>query len=139
MVPYYQQGIRFSDLQDDLRQVSAQTRIVGEANAEIRMKRDGLDRPRVVHRRPFGMMYEPLPPLANLSASRAAKLAIELKRSKPIDRVMTSTAGPVSQDKPRIIYTSVQRLYLSVELTSQRSEGDHGESRFCRRYHCRPG
>ena len=53
------------------------------------------------------MIYDPLPPLANLSASMAAKLAIEMKRSRPIDRVKTSTAGPVSQDKPRIMYTSV--------------------------------
>ena len=88
--------------------MSAQTRVLGEVNAETRMKRDGLDRPRVVHRRPFGMINDPLPPLANLSASMAAKLAVEMKRSKPIDRVRTSTAGPISQVEPLIKYTSVQ-------------------------------
>jgi hypothetical protein len=136
VVPNPQQSLKFSNFQDDLRQVSAQTRGLTLPNTEPRNKRDGLDGLRVVHRRPFGMIDDPLPPLANLSASTAAKLAIEMRRSKPIDRVMTSTAGPVSQDKPRICYTSVQKSFLSVEPTSQRSEGDCRKSRLCRRYHC---
>jgi hypothetical protein len=139
VVPDPQQSVRFSNFQDDLRQVSAQPRGLTLPNTEPRSKRDGLDGLRVVHRRPFNMMNDPLPPLANLSASMAAKLAIEMRRSTPIGRVMTSTAGPVSQDKPRISYTSVQKSFLSVELTSQRFEGDHRESRSGRRYHCRPG
>jgi hypothetical protein len=134
-----QQSVKLSNFQDDLRQVSAQPRGLTLPNTEPRIKRDGLDRPQVVHRRPFGMIDIPLPPPTNLSASKAAKLAIEMRRSKLIDRVMTSTAGPVSQNKPRINYTSFQKLCLSVELTSQRSEGGHREIRFCRRYYCWPG
>ena len=139
MIPNPQQSLKFSNFQDDLRQVSAQPRGLSLPNTEPRIKREGLDRPQVVHRRPFGIINTPLPPLANLSASEAAKLVIEGKSCKPSERAPPRSARPVSQKEPLISYTSVQKSYYPVELISQRSEGDHRESRFCGRYHCQPG